>query len=106
MLKLHPTELARQLTLLESDIVKRIKPPELMQSAWKKPNKKELAPGISELIAWFNKVRRARTHTPYTQSLRHTQHVTFTLPRNTLNALHTETTHNKHRLTTPNAHAY
>lgn len=43
--------------MLESDIVKRIKPPELMQSAWKKPNKKELAPGITELITWFNKVR-------------------------------------------------
>lgn len=56
VMKIHPTELARQLTLIEYSYFSAIEVPELMFSNWKKDNKKELSPNVCKLIDHFNRV--------------------------------------------------
>jgi len=55
-MRVHPVEMARQLTLIESDMFKSITPLELANSAWKKKNKAELSPSVVRMIEWFNKM--------------------------------------------------
>jgi len=56
---MHPTEIARQLTLKEYDLLKAIKPQEFLGKAWTKHRTKEkTSPNIIASIAWFNKVSR------------------------------------------------
>lgn len=61
-------EFARQLTLSEYDIFRRIKPSELFQKAWDHPHR---APAISALINRFNTVPAAfpGTMPPLSRSL-------------------------------------
>eukprot|EP01103_Thecamoeba_quadrilineata_P017484 TRINITY_DN6226_c0_g1_i1.p1 TRINITY_DN6226_c0_g1~~TRINITY_DN6226_c0_g1_i1.p1 ORF type:complete len:479 (-),score=114.46 TRINITY_DN6226_c0_g1_i1:54-1382(-) len=49
-------EVARQLTLLEFEIFRSIKPRELLRKSWMKPNKEDLAPNVISLIQRFNTV--------------------------------------------------
>ena len=49
-------ELASQLTLIDLEIFKKLKPEELMSCAWNKKSKKEVAPNIVKLTQRFNHV--------------------------------------------------
>lgn len=53
-----PGEIADQLTLLEYQIMTKIRPTEFLKQAWSKQEKDEKAPNIVSYIDWFNKVSR------------------------------------------------
>jgi DNA-directed RNA polymerase subunit H (RpoH/RPB5) len=50
VMDLSPTELARQITLLEQQLFKAIKPYELQNQCWTKPDKYEKAPNVMNMI--------------------------------------------------------
>lgn len=50
LLTLHPIEFARQLTLLEFDLFRRIQPSELVGCAWTKKDKELTAPNLLKMI--------------------------------------------------------
>lgn len=52
---IHPKEMARQITLLASDIYKKIRVAELLKQAWSKKDKEKNAPNVLHLINRFNK---------------------------------------------------
>src|SRR5690348_1364333 len=59
LLDLDPTEVARQLTLIESGLYRRINPQECLGQAWTKTaTRTEKAPNIMAMIARFNQVSR------------------------------------------------
>jgi len=49
-------EIARQLSLIEYDIYKKIKPPELLNQSWNKTKLKHRAPNVLKMIDRFNSV--------------------------------------------------
>jgi son of sevenless-like protein len=53
---LDPTEVARQLTLIDYDIYKKIMAFECIGQPWNKPNAVEKAPNVTKMIQWFNQV--------------------------------------------------
>jgi len=55
-LNLHPKEISRQMALLEHLLFKKIKPNEILHTSWKKTNKAEVAPNVTNLIEWFNRM--------------------------------------------------
>ncbi|GAM23342.1 hypothetical protein SAMD00019534_065170 [Acytostelium subglobosum LB1] len=55
-LELDTTEVARQLTLIESEMYRKIESKECLGQSWNKPNKDELAPNIVAFIRRFNAV--------------------------------------------------
>lgn len=55
-LDLHPIEVARQLTLIEFNLLEKITPQELSHQVWNKKNAKELSPNVTALIDRCNQV--------------------------------------------------
>ena len=53
---IDPLELARQLTLLEFELFKTIKPTEFLDQAWLSKDKEKLAPGIMSMTKWSTRV--------------------------------------------------
>jgi hypothetical protein len=56
VLKWHPEEIARQMTLLEYELYRRVQLPELMNQNWTRAAAHELAPNLTALISHFNRV--------------------------------------------------
>eukprot|EP01094_Clydonella_sp_ATCC50884_P021573 TRINITY_DN4783_c0_g1_i1.p1 TRINITY_DN4783_c0_g1~~TRINITY_DN4783_c0_g1_i1.p1 ORF type:complete len:393 (+),score=97.40 TRINITY_DN4783_c0_g1_i1:176-1180(+) len=55
VLDIHPTEVARQLTLIEWDMFKKTQPIEFLDQRWLQEPKKDNAPGIISTIEHFNR---------------------------------------------------
>ena len=55
---LHPEEVARQITLIEFDLYKAIRPWECLGLAWSKKDKEKRAPNILKMIQRFNQVSK------------------------------------------------
>ena len=58
VLDIHPEELARQITLIDSALYRKIKPSEFLHSGWTKSDKEARSPGILAMINSFNIVSR------------------------------------------------
>jgi son of sevenless-like protein len=58
ILDIHPEEVARQLTIMEHNLFKKIKPWEFLNQRWSKYDKLEKAPGIMAITKRFNMVSK------------------------------------------------
>lgn len=56
ILDLHPEEVARQMTILDSNLFRNIKPQEFLNLGWTKADKDLRSPGILSMIASFNHI--------------------------------------------------
>jgi hypothetical protein len=64
-------DIAQQMTLIESNMFRLVKPSELLSQAWNKPKLKYRAPHVLEMIARSNKVSRFVASTILWQRKRH-----------------------------------
>jgi len=51
-------ELARQLTLIEFELFRQVKPTEFLDQAWLGKDKATTAPGINALTTWSNRISK------------------------------------------------
>ena len=58
----HPVEVARQLTKIESELYRSIKPSELTGQGWTKADKHARAPNVLNMINRFNQVSQRLDH--------------------------------------------
>lgn len=58
ILDVHPEEIARQITLIDSALYRKIKPAEFLNSGWTKADKEIKSPGIHAMISTFNVISR------------------------------------------------
>lgn len=56
ILDFDPLELARQITLIEFEMFRSIKPTEFLDQAWLSKDKEKLAPGILSMTKWSTRV--------------------------------------------------
>ena len=56
LLTLHPLEVARQMTIIESNLYRSIRPSELVGQVWTKADKWQFAPNVLALTHRFNQV--------------------------------------------------
>eukprot|EP00028_Trichosphaerium_sp_Am-I-7-wt_P004832 CAMPEP_0168525882 /NCGR_PEP_ID=MMETSP0405-20121227/11593_1 /TAXON_ID=498012 /ORGANISM="Trichosphaerium sp, Strain Am-I-7 wt" /LENGTH=624 /DNA_ID=CAMNT_0008548531 /DNA_START=1 /DNA_END=1875 /DNA_ORIENTATION=+ len=56
VLDIHPLEMARQIALMDHNLLKKMKPNEFLNGNWTKADKKKLAPNILKMIARFNRI--------------------------------------------------
>eukprot|EP00111_Clytia_hemisphaerica_P018336 TCONS_00054236-protein len=54
LLKLHPLEIGRQITLMQSEIFRSIRPSELVGSVWQKNDKEKLSPNALKMMRLSN----------------------------------------------------
>lgn len=54
--EVDPTELARQLCLIESRLFQAIKPKEYLGKAWERKDKEVVAPNLTAFILHFNRI--------------------------------------------------
>jgi len=67
ILDLHPQEVARQLTLIDYELCKAIRPKECLLLAWTKKDKAKRSPNLLAMIERFNHVSRWVTYTLVTE---------------------------------------
>ena len=58
ILDVHPEEIARQITLIDSALYRKIKPAEFLSSGWTRGDKEIRSPGICAMISTFNVISR------------------------------------------------
>lgn len=58
ILDVHPEEIARQITLIDSALYRKIKPAEFLNSGWTRADKDSKSPGIVAMISSFNVISR------------------------------------------------
>lgn len=59
LMTIHPIEIARQVTLLEFDLYRAVRPNELIEANWTKKDKDRRSPQLLKLIRHSNKVSAA-----------------------------------------------
>jgi hypothetical protein len=57
------------MTLIESELFRKIQPHEWLNQSWTRPDKKKRAPGIMNMIQRFNDVRRRLAPPPSSKAL-------------------------------------